>query len=281
MREQTEVRVDFHTHSHYSDGVLSPSALVARAAARGVSCLALTDHDTLAGLDEAAAACEAHGVRFLRGIEVSASYRGQAIHVIGLAISAEPAALVAHVGGIAVRRRERIRAIGERLTKRSRLPGTELAERVLEITTSPTRLHMARELVAAGYATDLQSAFDQWLNRERPGHVPIEWPDLTVTLGVLRASGAQIVLAHPHRYRLSTGALRTLAAAFKDEGGIALEQSAAGMSPNDMDRIARLCRALDLDVSLGSDFHDPAVAWNPLGCWLKLADGLRPITARL
>jgi predicted metal-dependent phosphoesterase TrpH len=281
MSDATEIRVDFHTHSCHSDGVLTPKDLVARAAARGVSTLALTDHDTTAGLAEAATACAAHGIRFVRGIEVSGSYRGQAIHVIGLGLPDTAPELDAHVASIVVRRRERIAAIGERLTKRSRLPGADLAAAVLGSATSPTRLHMARALVAAGHASELQDAFDRWLNRDRPGHVPIEWPDLSATLGALRSSGAQIVLAHPHRYRLSNGALRDLAVRFKEEGGVALEQSIAGMSPNDMDRIARLCRAFDLDASLGSDFHDPEVPWNPLGRWLKLADGLRPIMARL
>ncbi len=89
------------------------------------------------------------------------------------------------------------------------------------------------------------------------------------------------MLAHPHRYRLSAGQLRELAAAFAQEGGAALEASMAGMSPNDADRIASLCRRFNLRASMGSDFHDPAVPWNPLGRWLKLAAGLEPVTQLL
>jgi predicted metal-dependent phosphoesterase TrpH len=94
----------------------------------------------------------------------------------------------------------------------------------------------------------------------------------------LRDSGAVAVLAHPHRYRLSSGQLRELTAAFVQEGGAALEASMAGMSLNDADRIASLCRRFKLHASMGSDFHDPAVPWNPLGRWLKLAAGLDPVT---
>jgi predicted metal-dependent phosphoesterase TrpH len=97
-------------------------------------------------------------------------------------------------------------------------------------------------------------------------------------MAVLRDSGAVPVLAHPHRYRFSAGALRELTAAFVQEGGAALEASMAGMSPNDADRIASLCRRFKLHASMGSDFHDPAVPWNPLGRWLKLAAGLEPVT---
>ena len=95
----------------------------------------------------------------------------------------------------------------------------------------------------------------------------------------LRDSGAVAVLAHPHRYRASAGQLRELTAAFADRGGAALEASMAGMSPNDAERIASLCRRFRLHASMGSDFHDPAVPWNPLGRWLKLHAGLEPVTA--
>ena len=108
--------------------------------------------------------------------------------------------------------------------------------------------------------------------------MPAEWPAFSDAMAVLRDSGALPVLAHPHRYRLSSGGLRELVAAFVQEGGVALEASMAGMSPNDADRIASLCRRFKLLASMGSDFHDPAVPWNPLGRWLKLAAGLEPVT---
>lgn len=275
------LRVDFHTHSLHSDGVLTPRELVERAAERGVSMLALTDHDTLAGLEEAEAACALAGIRFVRGIELSGSYRNQAIHVIGLGIPASAPTLQRHADALIERRRERMREIGARLSDRSRLPGNEIAAAILATTRAPTRLHMARALVAAGHAAELQEAFDRWLNRGQPGHVPVQWPSLEETMRALTSATDVVALAHPHRYRLSAGGLRELAATFKDLGGVGLEQSAAGMSSNDADRIASVCRKFDLDASLGSDFHDPAIPWNPLGRWLKLPDGLRPISARL
>jgi predicted metal-dependent phosphoesterase TrpH len=143
---------------------------------------------------------------------------------------------------------------------------------------SPTRLHLARVLVEHGHAKDTQDAFDRWLNRDRPGHVPAEWPDFAVAMTALRESGALPVLAHPHRYKLSAGALRNLVTEFQAQGGVALEASMAGMSVGDTDRIAGLCRRFNLRASMGSDFHDPAVPWNPLGRWLKLAAGLEPVT---
>jgi predicted metal-dependent phosphoesterase TrpH len=146
--------------------------------------------------------------------------------------------------------------MGERLEKRARLPGRELAG-IAAQAAAPTRLHLARLLVARGFARDTQEAFDRWLNRNTPGHVPAEWPSLEAAMTVLRECGALAVLAHPHRYRASAGQLRELAASFAQQGGAALEASMAGMSPNDADRIASLCRRFQLLASMGSDFHDP------------------------
>jgi predicted metal-dependent phosphoesterase TrpH len=277
MDTETEPLVDFHTHSHYSDGVLAPAMLVERARARGVGTLALTDHDTTAGLDEARAACEPAGIRFVPGVELSASWRGQTIHLVGLQIEQRHSGLQAHLARVLARRQARLREIGERLEKRARLPGRELASMAAEAT-APTRLHLARLLVQRGFARDQQEAFDRWLNRDTPGHVPVEWPTLEEAMKALRDSGAVAVLAHPHRYRASAGQLRELTAAFANLGGAALEASMAGMSPNDADRIASLCRRFDLFASMGSDFHDPGVPWNPLGRWLKLQPGLEPVT---
>jgi hypothetical protein len=280
MDDSREPLVDFHTHSHCSDGVLSPTALVERARTRHVGTLALTDHDTVAGLDEARAACARADIRFVPGVELSAGWRGQTIHVVGLEIDERHAGLRAHMEAVRTRRRQRLAEIGERLEKKARLPGRELAAVAGEFA-SPTRMHLARLLVERGHARDAQEAFDRFLNRDTPGHVPAEWPAFASVMSVLRDSGSLPVLAHPHRYRLSSGQLRELTAAFAQEGGVALEASMAGMSLNDADRIASLCRKYELHASMGSDFHDPAVPWNPLGRWLKLAAGLRPVTELL
>src|SRR5689334_5780519 len=209
MDTSAEPLVDFHTHSHYSDGVLSPAALVERARGRNVGTLALTDHDTVAGLAEARAACEAAGMRFVAGVELSAQWRGQAVHLVGLQVDTAHARFNEHLTGVLARRRARLAEIGERLEKKARLPGRELAAQAAGIA-APTRLHLARLLVERGHARDTQDAFDRWLNKDKAGHVPAEWPGFSDAMTVLRDSGALPVLAHPHRYRLSAGGLREL-----------------------------------------------------------------------
>ena len=273
---------DLHLHSDCSDGRLAPAALVDFAAARGVGHLALTDHDTVAGLGEAAAACAATDLRFTPGVEATAQWRGQSIHVIGLGLRADEPALGAHLEDLRRRRRERLLAIGERLARRARLPDAPaIAARICAEAAVPTRTHLARALVGAGAAADLDAAFRRLLGRDGPGHVPGDWPALDATIAVLRGAGAQVVLAHPHRYRLSGGALRNLAAEFAVLGGHALEVSLGNMARADLDRLATLARRCGLAASCGSDFHDPALPWNTPGRFAKLPADLEPVSGRL
>jgi predicted metal-dependent phosphoesterase TrpH len=272
---------DLHLHSHHSDGVLTPTVLVAHAARCGVELIALTDHDSVAGCAEAATACAAAGLRFVSGCELSVAWRGQAIHVVGLGVAVDSGTLAAQFAAVALQRGERLQQIGARLERRGRLPGTEIAAAVAAATAMPTRTHVARELVARGHATDVQDAIERWLGRDAPGHVPVEWPALETGIAAILAAGGWPVLAHPHRYRLSSGALRQLVATFVAAGGAALEVSVGGMARGDLDRLATLARQHGLAASCGSDFHDPSVPWNPPGRFAKLPADLEPLSARL
>jgi predicted metal-dependent phosphoesterase TrpH len=273
-------RVDLHTHSHCSDGTLAPAELVAAAARRAVQWLALTDHDTLAGCTEAAAACAQHGVRFIPGVELTAAWKGREVHVVGLGVDARHAVLNDHCATQLARRRQRIVAIGARLQARG-LPGDALAADINARQHTPTRMHMARALVVAQQARSPQHAFDRWLGRGQPGHVAADWPLVAATAQCIVAAGGLPVLAHAHRYQLSNGGLRELCAAFKAAGGVGIEVSLAGISPGAAERAASLARRYDLDGSFGSDFHEPGIPWRPLGRMAKLPDGVRPITLRL
>jgi predicted metal-dependent phosphoesterase TrpH len=272
-------RVDLHCHSDCSDGVLTPAALVARAAARAVQILALTDHDTLAGCCAAREACVALGVGFVSGLELTCEWRGREVHVVGLNVNDLDPALNRHCDVVLARRRERIVAIAERLSAAG-LPGDALAQRALA-SPAPTRAHVARAMHSAGLATTQQHAFDRWLKRGRPGYVGAQWPDLASVVERITAAGGIAVLAHPHRYQVSNGVLRELVGEFKQAGGGGIEVSLAGMAPAAADRAATLARRYDLAGSMGSDFHEPDLPWRPLGRFAKLPDGVRPITAHL
>ncbi|NDD74947.1 MAG: PHP domain-containing protein [Gammaproteobacteria bacterium] len=276
------VVADLHLHSHHSDGVLAPDDLIKLAAARGVTLAALTDHDTTAGLDTAAAAAQRCGIGFVRGVEMSTGWNGQSVHVIALGVPearAARASLEAHLAAVRSRRAERLQEIGARLQRKTRLPGVELAAAVCGAHDVPTRMHLARALVEHGHARDVGDAFDRWLGHKAPGHVPETWHDLATTLVALRSCGATAVLAHPHRYRLSSGALRRLLGEFREHGGAAMEVSVGGMSQNDLDRLATLARNGGFLASTASDFHDPALPWNLPGRFAKLPAGLESVAA--
>lgn len=272
---------DLHLHSHHSDGLLSPDALIELCASRGVTTAALTDHDTVAGCEAARLACASRGLRHVNGVEVSCGWNGQTLHVIGLAFEATDTGLAAHLAGVRDRRKQRLRAIGERLERKGALPARPWIDAILQTTDVPTRMHLARAIIDAGHARDTAEAFDLWLSRGTAGHVPSEWPGLAETVTVLRAAGARVVLAHPHRYRLSGGALRRLLGEFREAGGEAIEVAVAGIGPSDLDRLATLARNLGFAASTGSDFHDPKVPWNPPGRFAKLPTDLEPLAARL
>jgi 3',5'-nucleoside bisphosphate phosphatase len=273
-------RIDLHTHSTCSDGTLAPAALVALAATRQVQLLALTDHDTTAGCAEARAACHTLGIEFLEGMELTALWGECEVHIVALAIRREDPGLQQHAATVRALRAERVHRIAARLTEAG-LDGESLAAGAFGLSTVPTRTHLARALLAAGHAKDLQAAFDQWLGRARPGYVAPEWPDVATSVAAVLGAGGTAVLAHPHRYKLSNTALRELCAQFKAAGGAALEVSIAGMSPDSQARMAQLARRFDLAGSIGSDFHEPGLPWRPLGRFAKLPEAVRSVTARL
>jgi predicted metal-dependent phosphoesterase TrpH len=272
-------RIDLHTHSDRSDGLLSPESLVALAARREVELLALTDHDTVSGCAQAREACVAAGIRFVSGVELSCQWQEREIHIVGLRLELDNAALLSHCEAMLQRRRERIAAMAQRL-ERAGLPGERLGALALQAAL-PTRTHLARALCRLELCDCVEQAFERWLRRGRPGYVGAPWPQLATAVRCIVEAGGLPVLAHPHRYRFSQGGLRELVAAFKQAGGEGIEVSLAGMAPKDAERCATLARRYQLAGSIGSDFHEPDLPWRPLGRFAKLPDLITPIAARL
>jgi predicted metal-dependent phosphoesterase TrpH len=270
------LNIDLHTHSNCSDGSLSPAALVERAAAAGIQVLALTDHDTVAGLDEAQRTANELDLRLVPGVEISAGWRSQAIHVLGLWIDPASPELrrVLHTQGEL--RRVRMRKICARLEK-LRLPGTELLAAVERNPGLPTRAHLAAAMVAGGHVDSHEAAFRKYLSKGKTAHIAAEWPALDIVVGWIRAAGGVASLAHPARYALSAGARRHLLVDFSAAGGTSLEVVTGGNGDQHVDTCAALALKHGLFGSVGSDFHSPQAAWNPLGRSLKLPDCVTPV----
>jgi predicted metal-dependent phosphoesterase TrpH len=270
------VKIDLHTHSNCSDGSLRPADLVARAAAAGIDVLALTDHDTVAGLEEAEHGAGIHGLRLVPGAEISATWRAQSIHVLGLWIDPASPLLRSSLNAQQDRRRVRMRKICARLEKLG-LPGAELLAAVESSPGVPTRAHLANALVAGGHVARADEAFRKYLGSGKSANVAAEWPALEAVVGWIRAAGGEAVLAHPTRYSLSAGARRRLLADFAAAGGAALEVVSGGNGAEHVDSLAVLAVKHGFMGSVGSDFHDPQLTWNPLGRSLKLPDCVTPV----
>jgi 3',5'-nucleoside bisphosphate phosphatase len=270
------VNIDLHTHSSCSDGALTPTELVAQAAAAGVEIMALTDHDTVAGLEEADQGAGIHGLRLVPGVEISASWRAQTIHVLGLWI--DPAAVELRAALLAQgdRRRVRMGKMCARLDKLG-LPGAALLAAVEAVPGLPTRTHLANALVAGGHVGSREEAFRKYLGSGKPGTVAADWPALETVVGWVRAAGGVAAVAHPARYALSAGARRQLLVEFVAAGGGALEVVSGGNGLQHTEAVAALAVKYGLMGSVGSDFHDPELTWNPLGRSLKLPDGVTPV----
>ena len=268
--------IDLHTHSTCSDGSLTPSTLLSHAAAAGIEVLALTDHDTVAGIEEAQGRAAALGVTLVPGVEISASWRAQAVHILGLWIDPASPALLAKLRAQGELRRSRMRKMCARLDK-LRLPGAQLLAAVEMQPGLPTRAHLAQALAAAGHVASADAAFRKYLGQGRTAYVAAEWPPLEEVLGWIRAAGGIASLAHPARYALSSSARRRLLGDFAAGGGTALEVVSGGNGKQHVDTCATLALSFGLSGSVGSDFHNPSAAWNPLGRSLKLPDGVTPV----
>jgi predicted metal-dependent phosphoesterase TrpH len=270
------LNIDLHSHSCCSDGALPPEALVERAAAAGVQVLALTDHDTTAGLEAASRRAAELGVQLVAGVEISCSWRSQSIHVLGLWIDPANAALRAALDAQAARRESRMRAICQRLTRLG-LPGEELLQAVGAQPGIATRTHLAAAMVERGLARSIDDVFRKYLARGRAAQIAADWPAMASAVGWIVGAGGAATLAHPARYKLSAGGRRKMLEDFAAAGGAALEVVSGSNAAHHIEPCARWAASAGLAGSIGSDFHDPRLSWNPLGRLAKLPEGVTPV----
>ncbi|MDR1887938.1 MAG: PHP domain-containing protein [Zoogloeaceae bacterium] len=271
------VNFDFHCHSAISDGILSPSQVVAWAAGLGVSHLALTDHDDISGLAEARQAAEDAGIVFVNGVEISIEWREIPIHVVGLGFDVEHPGLLAGLESLRGGRVERARRMGEAFAAIG-IPG--VFEGAMRYAANPqliSRAHFARYLVEIGLFKETSRVFDHYLKPGKPGYVEHRWASLADALGWIQAAGGVAVVAHPGRYKMSSGEMRRFLEDFKDKGGRALEVVCGSHTPEHARHFARLARQFDFYASRGSDFHDPDERYVNSGPLAPLPEDLKPV----
>jgi len=270
------MKVDLHCHSLASDGALTPQHVVERAHANNVQMLALTDHDTIAGLAEARATAADLGVEFVAGIELSSQWSGVGIHVVGLAIDTENPQLITALAGQSLKREERAQQIGRRLAKLGFENCYEGAKKIAG-DSELGRPHFARYMVEQEYVEDHTTAFDKYLGAGKVGDVKNQWPEIEEVVSWIHTAGGYAVLAHPDKYKLTRMKLRRLLTHFKEAGGDAMEVVSGSQNKGVTDHFSRLCEEFDLYASCGSDFHNPNTRWCDLGKVAPLPKTCNPI----
>lgn len=266
--------IDLHSHTTYSDGTLTPAALVQEALAAGLKALAITDHDTLAGWDEALAAA-GEALLIVPGVELSTTAQGRSLHVLGF--YPNRSALAAALQGRLAARRERAMAMAERLATL----GYPIVLPPMEGNRAPGRPHLAAAMVAAGYATSVNEAFDRWLGDQGPAYVPYDEFSAVEGIRLLRDCGAVPVWAHPSLFR--GGTVETQLPPLLEAGLMGLEVYHPTHSPSDVRRLEALCQRYGLVMTGGSDYHGPspeakgkgAIHLNQLQLPLTLLDPLQ------
>ncbi|HTY98220.1 MAG TPA: 3',5'-nucleoside bisphosphate phosphatase [Rhodocyclaceae bacterium] len=276
------INADLHCHSSVSDGLLRPAQLVQRAKENGVELLALTDHDEIGGLAEARDQAAAVGLDFVNGAEISVSWgEDQTVHIVALGFDAAHQALVEGLAQVRGGRDSRAQRMAAELDKVGIHGAYEGALKYAGNPALISRAHFARYIVELGHAKDVNSVFDWWLAKGKPGYVAHPWATLEDAMAWILGAGGLAVVAHPGRYRLSKAQLHELFAAFKDLGGHGIEVISGAADGEQVREFAQVARQYGFLASRGSDFHGPGESWVDLGRMADLPPDLEPVWNRL
>ncbi|MEQ1635623.1 MAG: PHP domain-containing protein [Methylococcales bacterium] len=267
---------DLHCHSNASDGALSPTELVTRAQQQGVTALALTDHDTTQGLEEARQAALIAGIRSINGIEISTTWENHCLHIVGLNINPDQESLKTGIAHLQAIRSDRAQKIALKLEKK-RIPDAYAAVTQAAGRGMITRSHFADFLLKQNHVSTQQEAFDRYLGQGKSAYVSTAWASLSDALDWIVQAGGVAVLAHPMRYKLSANWMNRLLSAFKESGGQGVEVITGRSSPEEITLISNYLKRYDLYGSVGSDFHSPTNQWVELGRLKPLPETVKPV----
>jgi predicted metal-dependent phosphoesterase TrpH len=271
------MNADLHCHSSVSDGTLSPEALASRAKERGVELWSLTDHDEIGGQHRARDAALALGLPYLTGTEISVSFCGQTVHIVGLGFDADDTALEQGLAATRGGRRERALEMAESLAQAGIRGSFEGALKYVGNPELISRTHFARYLVETGVCADTSEVFRRFLTEGKPGFVPHRWANLRDAVRWITEAGGQAVIAHPARYRFTANEEHALFGEFKAHGGRGVEVVTGSHSAAEAVRYAEAALEYGLAASRGSDFHSPDESHTDLGALPELPGQLTPV----
>jgi hypothetical protein len=273
----TILNADLHCHSVVSDGTLTPEALAERAKAQGVELWALTDHDEVGGQHRAAAAAHAIGLHYLTGVEISVTFVGQTVHIVGLGFDPDNAALRAGLTLTRGGRNQRAMEMSDGLARVGIKGAYEGATQYAGNPELVSRTHFARFLVETGVCRDTNEVFRKYLIEGKPGYVPHRWASLKDAVGWITEAGGAAIIAHPARYKFSANEEFALFSEFKSHGGLGVEVVTGSHTTAEYLTYADMAIEFGLAASRGSDFHSPTESHTELGALPYLAGGLQPV----
>ncbi len=258
-------RYDFHCHTHFSDGVLSPEQLIDRAENKGVELLAISDHDSVSGIEPARAYLQTSQLKLklVDAIELSAQSDFGEIHIVGLNIDRNDSNLLSVIELQQRKRWERVKLFEQKFLKLN-IHGV-LAELQSSCKQVVTRSHVARALVSLGHVKDNNQAFKKYIGKKGRVKVPTSWVPMQEAISAIHKAGGLAILAHPTRYPMSNRRLSYLIEEFAIAGGDALEVAYPSLSPDKKAWLELHRNKYELLASGGSDFHYPDLKWSDLG----------------
>jgi 3',5'-nucleoside bisphosphate phosphatase len=271
------INADLHCHSVVSDGTLTPEVLAQRAKDNGVELWALTDHDELGAQARAIEAARQIGLPYLTGTEISVTFAGNTVHIVGLGMDPDDPALVAGLRATRGGREQRAREMAADLG-RVGIPG--VYEGALKYVGNPeliSRTHFARYLVEIGACKDTNEVFRKYITEGKPGFVPHRWAKLGDAVRWITQAGGAAVVAHPGRYGFTANEEFALFTEFKEHGGQGVEVVTGAHTTADYEKYADFCKEFDLVASRGSDFHSPEESRIDLGKLPDLPGKLTPV----
>jgi 3',5'-nucleoside bisphosphate phosphatase len=271
------LNADLHCHSVVSDGTLTPEVLAARAAANGVELWALTDHDEIGGQQRAAAAAKAQGMRYLTGTEISVTFAGETVHIVGLGFDADDADMVQGLRTTRGGRTERAKEMSDGLAKVGIKGAYEGALKFVGNPELISRTHFARFLVESGVCSETNEVFRKYLTEGKPGYVPHRWASLKDAVSWITGAKGMAIIAHPARYKFTPNEEYALFTEFKTHGGRGVEVVTGSHTAAEYVKYADTAKEFGLAASRGSDFHSPEESRTDLGTLPFLPGGLTPV----
>ena len=277
MSHISDLNADLHCHSVISDGTLTPEDLAQRAYANGVRLWSLTDHDELGGQERARAAAQAIGMDYVGGVEISVTWMGQTIHIVGLGIDAKNPVLVEGLRQTRDGRGKRAQQIADALSQVGIAGAYEGALHFAGNHDLISRTHFARFLVEQGICRNTETVFQNYLVEGKPGFVPHQWASLEDTVSWIKQAGGVAVIAHPGRYDFTAMQMDQLYERFKDFGGVGIEVITGSHNPDQYQTYGKIAQKYGFMASRGSDFHDPGESHMDLGSLPLLPSNLTPV----